>query len=399
MKKSGLPVWFPYLSSWLSAFTLSVLLIGFIVIIRSNNGLLLYLTRLSEKPELLTILLILLIVSPIPAIALVYHFFLSRFISTIPGEKNKKPEGLIPGLISWWESIYGWLVLVLSTLIATVFCTPLLPLFKLNYKTIIYTYNQPHKNIEAIFAIVWLLSAAIFYQIEYLVKLRLVFGDSVNSNPESTDNETSVDIISNNKQDDIGSTQIQIDIKPATKKPTIFDWLSKQENLPKKIFAIIFIPLVALWLYQFAKLPEVRQTISTNLPLEQPSSVTLESAVTKSKSPNLPQKSDIATQSKSSDLLRKNVIATQSESPDLQPKNDTFEQAVKKGKRAAKLKKKAQTRDEWKIVENKWKEAIELLETVPTSSPNYALAQQKIIQYQAHLDFARQNAVGGELGR
>lgn len=355
MKKSGLPVWFPYLSSWLNALTLSVLLTGFIVIIRSNNGLLPYLARLSDKPELLTVLLILLLISPIPAIALIYHFFLSRFIATIPGEKNKKPQGLVPGLISWWESIYGWLVLVLSTLIATVFCTPLLPLFKLNYTTIIYTYSQPHKNIEAIFAVVWLLSAAVFYQIEYLVKLRLVFGDSVSSHQESINNDVLVDVNTNNKQDDIVSTQIQTESKPATKKPTIFEWLSKQQNLPKKIFAIILIPLVALWLYQLAKLPEVRQTMSKNLALGKPSSVTLESVVTKSKSPDLPQKNAMATKSKSPDLLQKNAMATKSESPDLQPKNDTFEQAVKKGKRAAKLKKKAQTRDEWKIVESKWK--------------------------------------------
>ncbi len=380
MKKLGLPVWFPYLSSWLTALASLVLMTWFIVIIRHNNGLLLYLATLADRPELLTVLLILLLISPIPAIALFHHFFISRFIPPIPGEKFNKTQGFVPGLISWWESLYSWLVIVLSTLIATVFCTPLLPLFKLNYKTIISIDSLPQQNIQVIFALVWLISAAIFYQIEYLVKLRLVFGDSVSSKPENANRDTSTNMASESMGSEIGVTQVQTTDKPASKKPTIFEFVAKQRNLPKKIFTIILIPLVALWVYSFAKLPEVRQTISANPAGENPSSAISELVTTKSKLPDLPPRDDIATKSKS---------------PDSPPKNDNFELAVKKGKRAVKLTKTAQSHDQWKIVENKWKDAIELLETVPTSSPNYALAQQKIIQYQGHLDFARQNALGG----
>ena len=380
MKKLGLPVWFPYLSSWLSALASLVLMSWFIVIIRRNNGLLLYLATLADRQELLTVLLILLLISPIPAIALFHHFFLSRFIPAIPGEKFNKTQGFVPGLISWWESLYSWLVIVLSTLIATVFCTPLLPLFKLNYKTIISTDSQLHQNIQVIFALVWLLGAAIFYQIEYLVKLRLVFGDSVSSKPESANSNASTNFAPESMGSEIGVTQVQTTDKPASKKPNVFEFVAKQRNLPKKIFTIILIPLVALWVYLFAKLPEVRQTISANPALENPSSAISELVTTKSKLPDLPPKNDLATKSKT---------------PDSPPKNDNFELAVKKGKRAVKLTKTAQSHDEWKIVQNKWKDAIELLETVPTSSPNYALAQQKIIQYQGHLDFARQNALGG----
>ncbi|MBR8839768.1 MAG: hypothetical protein DSM106950_38660 [Stigonema ocellatum SAG 48.90 = DSM 106950] len=384
MKKLELPVWFPYLSSWLSALTLSVLISGFVVIVRRNNGLLFYLARLSDRPELLTVLLILLLLLFIPAIAFFHHFFLSHFIPAIPGEKINKPQGFVPGLISWWESLYSWLVLVLSTLIATVFCTPILALFKLNYKTIISTYSQSHQNIQIIFALVWLINAVILYQIEYLVKLRLIFGNSVSSQPESTTSDTSIDVKTDSIQSEIDLTQTATTdkpAKPATRKQTVFDLIAKQRNLPKKIFTVMLIPLVALWIYLFAKLPEVRQTVSTNLTLENPSPVTSELVSTKSKSTDsIPKNAPVTTKLKPSDSL---------------PKHVTFEQALKKGKRAAKLTKTAQSQDDWKIVESRWREAIQFMEAVPTSSPHYALAQEKIIQYHNHLDFARKNALGG----
>ncbi|MGH8002333.1 MAG: hypothetical protein ACREPR_23610, partial [Brasilonema sp.] len=74
------------------------------------------------------------------------------------------------------------------------------------------------------------------------------------------------------------------------------------------------------------------------------------------------------------------------------PENDNYKQAINKAKIAARLTKSAQTEDEWKIVLNRWEQAIRLLEDVPTSSQNYPMAQQKIIQYQIHREFARQNA-------
>lgn len=97
MKKSGLPVWFPNVNSWLSALTLSVVISGLISIARDSDSLLPYLARLSNKPELLTIVSILILLSPLPAIALCHHFVFSRFIPIIPGRKRNKEPGLVPG--------------------------------------------------------------------------------------------------------------------------------------------------------------------------------------------------------------------------------------------------------------------------------------------------------------
>ncbi|MDF5729826.1 MAG: hypothetical protein PUP92_17900 [Rhizonema sp. PD38] len=352
--RSYMKKFFPYPGSWLSALLLSVLMTGFVALIKHNDLLLNFTTKWLDKPEVFTIILIIILILPIPALALFHHFFLSRVIPTIPGEKINH-QGLFPGLISWWESLYSWLVLILSTLSATLFCTPLLPLFKLDYETIVFAESQFSRNIQVIFAIVWLLSATLFYQIEYLFKLRLIYGVPIISTLES-----SSDVSRGDAQDDIGLTQIQTE-QPAKKKQNIFQVLLKHRSLPKKVFTTILIFLIALWLYLFAKLPEARQPISANI-------------LWKNLSPEMISKSP-------------NSL------------DDTYDLALKKARRAAKLTKSAQSQDEWKIVVDKWQEAIRLMESVPSSNSNYSLAQQKIVLYQIHREFAQKNADGGGLGR
>ncbi|MBN3885311.1 MAG: hypothetical protein V7K64_04375 [Nostoc sp.] len=45
---------------------------------------------------------------------------------------------------------------------------------------------------------------------------------------------------------------------------------------------------------------------------------------------------------------------------------------------------------------SQWKAAIAFMKNVPSSSPNYAIAQQKIIEYQKNINYAEKNAVGGK---
>jgi signal transduction histidine kinase len=352
----GLPTWFPYPSAWLNALMLSMLMTGLLALTRRSNGLDSYFAKWSNNPELFTVSVILLLILPIPAIAFFHHFFIGRLISAIPGERTNNIKGLVPGLISWWESLYSWLVFVLSTLIAILFSTPFLPLFQLNYEKIIDTYNQPHKNLQAIFAIFWILSAAIFYQIEYLFKYRLIFADAISSEPESTperiDEGTNVKP-ENNQQSEINATEIQNNDQKSPKKTTVVDLIVKYRKLPKRVFTLVLISLISLWIYLFTNLPEVQQSMS------------------------------YVNQS-----LENRLEAT----PEPTPKNNTFEKAIDKGRIAAELTKSAQSTDEWKVVAKRWEQAIRLLEEVPPSSDNYAMAQQKILQYQLHRDFAIKNA-------
>lgn len=357
MKKFKLPRWFPYPSSWLNALILSMFMTGLVALIRRSSGLDSNLAKWSDNTELFTMLVILVAILPIPAIAFFHHFFIGRVIPAIPGEGTINVKGFLPGFISWWESLYSWLVFVLSTLIAILLSTPFLPLFKLNYETIID--STPHKNIQAIFAIFWIFSAAIFYQIEYSFKSHLIFADliSAESESEKTINDAPVDVKTDETQPNkTDATETQKTEQVPAKKLNIGDLVVKYRKLPKRFFTFSLISIIALWVYLFANLPQVKQTISSaSIYLEKPLGVTLE--------------------------------------PAPKTKDNTFDRAISKGKIAAQLTRSAQTKDEWQIVLNRWEQAIRLLENVPLSSPNYPMAQQKIIQYQIHREFARQNSV------
>ncbi|HEY9620031.1 MAG TPA: hypothetical protein V6C78_06665 [Crinalium sp.] len=60
--------------------------------------------------------------------------------------------------------------------------------------------------------------------------------------------------------------------------------------------------------------------------------------------------------------------------------------------RATTFVKSAQSVDDWKLVANQWKRAIALLKSVPDDSAEYAIAQQKVREYQQSLNVALQRA-------
>ena len=69
-----------------------------------------------------------------------------------------------------------------------------------------------------------------------------------------------------------------------------------------------------------------------------------------------------------------------------------FREAVNAAQNAANLAQTASTGAEWQAVADSWSRAIELMKQVPESDPNYATAQQKVVDYQPNLEYAQQNA-------
>ncbi len=84
------------------------------------------------------------------------------------------------------------------------------------------------------------------------------------------------------------------------------------------------------------------------------------------------------------------------ESPNVLLETDTFREAVNKAIKAANLTQSANASNEWETVVNEWQGAIALMRNVPSSSPNYPIAQQKIIEYQKNLDYAQKNSVSNK---
>ena len=66
--------------------------------------------------------------------------------------------------------------------------------------------------------------------------------------------------------------------------------------------------------------------------------------------------------------------------------------AVNKALAASNAVQKAKTPEEWQQVATLWEEAIDLMKKVPQSDTNYAIAQQKAVEYEKNLTYAKGNA-------
>jgi len=177
LQNSRWPIWLPYPSCWLKSLVLMVFL-GLITFVCKNFIRVGYgVAKFINSPELFGILLITAILSPILFIAFTHHYLhliFSRFISDIQAPEIGIVKGLLPKLMSWWEGLYGWLVILLSSLVAGLFCTMILPVFGLSYAKPPETYTGIEKQILVIFGIVWLIQGSLIYQIDYLVRQRII---------------------------------------------------------------------------------------------------------------------------------------------------------------------------------------------------------------------------------
>lgn len=77
--------------------------------------------------------------------------------------------------------------------------------------------------------------------------------------------------------------------------------------------------------------------------------------------------------------------------------SDPFRDAVNKAMEAATLTQTAKTHDEWTTVLEMWQQAIDRMQAVPASHPNYQTAQAKVSEYSSNREYARQNAQTAQL--
>lgn len=70
------------------------------------------------------------------------------------------------------------------------------------------------------------------------------------------------------------------------------------------------------------------------------------------------------------------------------PQSDSFRAAVNKAMQAAQLTQSAKSNQQWNTITISWQDAIDLMKAVPTSSPNYQVAQKKVYEYQRNLRYA-----------
>ncbi|MFB2921102.1 hypothetical protein [Aerosakkonema funiforme] len=169
------PAWIPYPGAWMNAFVLYVLLRFISSGSKLFGDLGSFLGRFLQRPEHWVLSAVLAALAPILIIAFVHHWlylFLDRFFPSIRSPEIGATRGFFPGLLSFWEGLYGWLVIAISTLISIGILALFYPFFNPKY----YDYLLYHWNgfVYGPAMVVWTIIAAYLYQFEHLVQRRMM---------------------------------------------------------------------------------------------------------------------------------------------------------------------------------------------------------------------------------
>ncbi|MDZ8183480.1 MAG: hypothetical protein RMX96_01275 [Nostoc sp. ChiSLP02] len=172
------PSWIPTPRFWVNAIAL-ILLINGLQHAFAYLGIIIILL-INFLPKFIFVKLIYLFslvaqLSPIPAVAFVHHWlhrFLDRFFPESRIPETESAPGVFPGLISWWEGLYGWLVNILSTVIVFGILGLFLPSPDLfHFLNFFKAEGPPVLTISTLFEVI---IAAYLYQFEYLVHQHLI---------------------------------------------------------------------------------------------------------------------------------------------------------------------------------------------------------------------------------
>ncbi|QSJ16962.1 hypothetical protein JYQ62_35775 [Nostoc sp. UHCC 0702] len=378
------PAWIPYFHSWCRAFILIPFIACSVIITFKLTGFWgLILSAITNHLEILIICLSLGILLPMLLVAYIHAFFVHLW--------KKQPISptwprWLPNTNSLWEGFYAEVVMFLSLLVSIIIILPFLPMNSCYYEQIfIYCFtkdelilNQYMEKyyIDKIGSLIWIVTAAYLYQVEYLFrhrfipKVKTIFKNYQSKRQSHSVDNTDLDV--DRLRGDMGITQMKKVRKQQLQMTSLPQhYNQKPKKLNKQLLIFLLIPLAALGIYLFSKLSEVKEII----PFPIPSKISTE----------LPSKTVGVTPS-----------AVSSESPTFIPKSDNFREAVNQAISASNLTQSAKTQDEWKIIVHQWQAAIALMKKVPSSSPNYSIAQQKITEYQRNLSYAQKNATGGK---
>lgn len=169
--KNSFP-WFPCPSAWLSALFLT-LFAGSIAVWSERIGNLgVHLSQYSHRFNFGCGLLA--IVFPIIAIAFIHHVFHVFLDTCLPDPQvpeSTRTRGLFPTTFSWWEGLYGWLVLVLATILTGGILGIILS--EQEIWRSLYVWQRVWYKFDYLFTfptILWLIVAAYLYQFEHVVR-------------------------------------------------------------------------------------------------------------------------------------------------------------------------------------------------------------------------------------
>lgn len=179
---NGFPAWLPIPRSWFNAIALILLMVG---VQRLTGFLWIIIDPIIRLPRIgLLIYVLLFVLLPIGVIALSHHW-LHRFLDQVFPESRMHGEtssqAALPGLLSWWEGLYGWIVSYLSIFVWSILIAIVLPIPPAFNSPLVFPLSSGTPSIslwEIAEVIVRTIAAACLYQFEYAVKRRLVAANS-----------------------------------------------------------------------------------------------------------------------------------------------------------------------------------------------------------------------------
>ncbi|MGM3308847.1 hypothetical protein ACSQ6I_23195 [Anabaena sp. WFMT] len=376
-QKSYWPVWFPYPSSWFrAAILVPIALPGARLIFWGFTGVIL--SVIGNKPLLFIFSVLFGLLIPTIFLAFIYHLF---WFIWKKQESYKRLPKWIPHSNSLWEGFYATIVIGISfILILTMFSELAFLDCESSYQISasscagrmtgraaksVFTSIEINNFINKPWFTIWILITVYLYQAEHLFKkrlipkLRLAIKHYQNKRQPKTYSVDTTDIELDRLRGDMGLTEVKKGklryqkIVPLSKKPQRNNLFSK-----KKIVFFSFILLVTIGILFFPKLLNFQQNNQF-----------------------IPIASQIQLPSK-----------TEALTPDISPHSDNFREAVNQAINAANLTQLIKSQNDWKTVANEWQKSIDMMKSVPVSSPNYAVAQKKILEYQQNLNYAYKNA-------
>lgn len=405
------PLWFPFPICWLKSVCLCLLLTGVFYLIGIIAGLNYQgFKSFADNPELLTILMILALLLPIPVIAFgqeIFLLFLMGFLKKVPIVPN---QSIFPGLMSWWEGLYSWLVFIISSLIVTAILEVILPIFNLGFGW----FLEPDSGLlkVAIILSFWLMIAASFYQIEFLFKRSLIEISLREYKKLSLIDDQLEEEVLQPTDNRFNQERKTVLLKAPKKNESrsIFDLRQFTGLLFQKFLIPLVIILGIFRSYSLSPVPEVYKSFDpmgkdsiSAFPITFPWFVsnglfcqkTQEIVTTKPNYSNFdknPINSEAPLPVPYVPPLPPKPSKIKIEAPPVAVQFDPFQQAVYRATTAANLAQLAKTKVEWKGVSRQWQDAIKLMEAVPVDSPLYTVAQKKVKEYQQNLIYAQKAA-------
>ncbi len=71
---------------------------------------------------------------------------------------------------------------------------------------------------------------------------------------------------------------------------------------------------------------------------------------------------------------------------------EPFQRALERAASASTMSQSAQSRDDWRLVANRWQQAIQLMQAIPSTNPRQSQVAQKLTEYKRNLIYAQRQA-------